>query len=496
MTFHSVVDRFMAHALERPDRPALFAGSRSLSYGELRDAVLTFSQILHDSAGHTLALQLENSIAWVVADLAALNAGVTVVPVPVFFSPTQVAHLLSSASADLLLIPTGVRPGAEWDALEEVSQGATLFRRVAPKLAHGAKVTYTSGSSGEPKGVVLLGTTIDATTDGIVQALTPLNPERHLCMLPLATLLENIAGLYAPLCIGSAIELPTAEQTGLGAASLDIERFGQLLSSSKADTLILVPQLLTAMLTLCELGILDAAHFTFIAVGGGRISRSLLERAAAMHLPVFEGYGLSECCSVLSLNLPGHARPGSVGKLLQHASLRVVHTGEIEVRQPLMEGYLGEPTNKERWYRTGDLGHLDEDGFLFIDGRKRNVFITSYGRNVNPEWMESALTQQVAIEQALAYGEAQPTNLALLWLRFAQTPEQLDAVIRRVNNELPDYAKVHNYRVMEGAPPPDLLTANSRLKRDLALERYHDVIGAHYTNHTSTLHKEHQHAVL
>ncbi|MFT5805062.1 MAG: long-subunit acyl-CoA synthetase (AMP-forming) [Candidatus Paceibacteria bacterium] len=265
-------------------------------------------------------------------------------------------------------------------------------------------------------------------------------------------------------------------------------------NSSQANSIIIVPQLLTALVTLAEFGMLQTASLKMIAVGGGRVSDHLLTRANKLGLPVYQGYGRSECASVLTLNLPSANRPGSVGRALPHAELRINEGGEIEARGSNMLGYLDadalvvdgddDVTEKiqEQWYATGDLGHIDADGFVYVTGRIKHVFITSLGRNVNPEWVESSLTQHPAIAQALVTGEGRDHNLALIWTRFAQTPEDIDQHVALANAELPDYARSHAHIVMDTALAPDLITPNGRLKRQLALAQFQHVINDHYTN--------------
>ncbi|MDP5053463.1 MAG: AMP-binding protein, partial [Congregibacter sp.] len=435
-----------------------------------------------------IGLDMANGISWALVDLAAIAAGVTLIPLPSFFTPAQIDHVINTADIGVILCADDQlsrwKAIDTWAKLAHTPFGIHLFKREGAPVATGlgGKITFTSGSSGQPKGVLLSAGTIAATSIGIVEALAPLGPRQHLCVLPLATLLENVAGLYAPLINGSEVCLPSDAEIGLSGAALDIERFAALLNASQADTMILVPQLLTAVVTLMELGALNMSTFKLIAVGGGRVGRSLHERAQALGLPVFEGYGLSECCSVLTLNLPGAERIGSVGRLLNHTALRISDAGEIQVKTPQMEGYIGEEATKPGWYATGDLGHLDNDGYLYIDGRARNVFITAFGRNVNPEWPEAALTQHAAIGQALVYGEAQDHNLGLLWLRFAQTDEQIAALMSAANAELPDYAQIHQWLVISENLPGELQTANGRLKRDAAIAYYGELIESHYHN--------------
>jgi long-subunit acyl-CoA synthetase (AMP-forming) len=292
--------------------------------------------------------------------------------------------------------------------------------------------------------------------------------DRHLCVLPLATLLENIAGIYTPLLAGARIELRRMADIGLqGASGLDLPRLlGQVLSLAPTS-LILVPQLLMALVGAAERGMALPASLRFVAVGGGRVAPQLLQRAEALGLPVFEGYGLSECASVVCLNTPQARRLGAVGRPLPHLQVSLAEDGEVLVRGARMLGYLGEPAIGDDWLATGDLGHFEE-GFLVLHGRKKHQFITAFGRNVNPEWVEAELTQQAPIAQAWFHGEALPGNLAVLVPRHeAVSDAEIRAAVARVNATLPDYARVGQWLRADQAfsPANGLATANGRLRR-------------------------------
>lgn len=479
------------HAKDRPSAAALRDSRLTLTYGALNGLVSDHAAELDTTGARRILLDADNGIPWAVADLAAMTAGASLTPIPGFFSSQQVDHVARETGAELVLASEErVHRWAANEAWEPLDLSGRLraYRRRGSASGTNSpdpgasKITFTSGSTGTPRGVVLDNEVIARSSAAIVSRLAPLAPQEHLSVLPLATLLENIAGLYAPLIHGSAVHLPSEEETGLGGAALDTQRFCTLIERSRADTMILVPQLLTALVTLAELELVALPTFRLIAVGGGRVSRGLLERASQLGLPVCEGYGLSEACSVLTLNLPGDQRVGSVGRPLPHARLRVNDEGEIEVREPLMEGYLtaGTTPTRHSWYATGDLGHFDEDGFLYIDGRRRNVFITAFGRNVNPEWPEAALTQHAAIGQALVVGEGRTHNLALLWLRFELPDDAIQDIVDRANAELPDYAGIHRWVTVAEALADSLQTDNGRLRRDAVLERYAAVIDAHY----------------
>jgi long-subunit acyl-CoA synthetase (AMP-forming) len=285
--------------------------------------------------------------------------------------------------------------------------------------------------------------------------------------------------VYAPLLAGAVVEMLPMEEIGFsGASQFDVQRFLAALQRSQPNSLILVPQLLLMLVTAAEQGAALPASLRFIAVGGGRVAPALLRRAERLGLPVYEGYGLSECASVVCLNTPGARRIGSVGRPLPHVEVRIGATGAVLVRGPRMLAYLGEVPLQDEWLDSGDLGHF-EDGFLILHGRRKHQFITAYGRNVNPEWVESELVQQSPIAQAWLHGEALPANVAVLVPRRADLPDSaLQAAVEAVNRELPDYARIHRWLRADEAftPGNGFATANGRLRREALLARYRDAI--------------------
>ena len=212
-----------------------------------------------------------------------------------------------------------------------------------------------------------------------------------------------------------------------------------------------------------------------VAVGGAAVSTDLLLRAAAAGLPVFEGYGLSECASVVCLNTPAARRVGSVGRPLPHARVRVDGGGQIHVAGTTMHGYLGDGARRAgEELATGDLGEIDADGFVYVRGRMRNVYITSYGRNVAPEWVEREIVQHPGIRGVMVHGEARPYAVALVSVAEGATAAGIDRGIAAANTRLPEYAQVRRW----ARSPEDfsfengLLTANGRLRRTAILERH------------------------
>jgi long-chain acyl-CoA synthetase len=212
----------------------------------------------------------------------------------------------------------------------------------------------------------------------------------------------------------------------------------------RPHSLILLPQMLRAWCGyLVQTRQRAPDSLKLVAVGGAPAGAWLIDAAMSLGIPACEGYGLSEGCSVQTLGLPGAQRPGSVGRVLPHARLRVAADGEIEIAGSLFSGYLGAPTPVPSWWPTGDLGTIDGDGFVHVRGRKKDVLITGFGRNVSPEWIETALRSHPAVLQSVVLGEGEATLSAVLWPASAAVDDDtLHAAVVAANAALPDYARI------------------------------------------------------
>lgn len=480
-------DTIQRIAEETPERTALVSGSGSYSYRSLMEAVRTLADALVRQGRRRIGLCGDNTPAWVMADLACQVAGVVCVPVPSFFSTTQVSHLVQQAGLDALLWPdtdlarTSLGQGVWMERLADSQESIDL-------PAGTSKVTFTSGSTGTPRGVCLSLAQMLATAEALRQRLAPLGINEHLCLLPLATLLENIAGVYLPLTMGATLRVePLASLGLLGSSGVDARTLVAALNRWQPESLILVPELARVLLDAVEADWLVPDRFRFIAVGGGKVAASLLSRAQDLGLPLYEGYGLSECGSVVALNVPGDNRPGAAGRPLGHVQVRVNAARHIEVRGLSHLGYLGDRQVTQEWLDTGDLGHLDREGFLHVDGRFKNLIITGFGRNISPEWLEAELVHGLGVHQAVVFGDGAPRPSALVAVAPGQSPSVMDERLRGLNDRLPDYARLDTlYQLHHPLSASDgYLTANGRPVRDRIQADLPAIIAGSYPIHTN-----------
>ncbi len=527
----------------------------SLTYDELQRTLALLHQTLHTWQGKRVALYAHNEIDWVILDLALSTIGAVVVPIPLFFSASQVAHLLQDAQIELVYIGAGltlpaihdvdsvnnwvVAKTAEVDTvkLEHAAHIAgkfyqlnndaayTLTSQASATASEFCKVTYTSGSTGMPKGVCLGQDTLMRIVESLAEALAetltddaanPLditditNNFGHLSVLPFATLLENVAGVYVSLYMGRTLVIGKIGQFGLlSNQAFDAKRLITTVQTHRIASVILLPQMLKAICEYLTANESPHAHTSassnhansnyianvalpslrFMAVGGGKVSPNLLQDAKALNLPVYEGYGLSECGSVVSLNTPKAKREGSVGKPMPHASVSIAASGEVMVKGNAMQGYINHDTSSNNKgngvIATGDIGYVDNDGYLYITGRRKNVLISSFGRNISPEWVEAQLLTQPIIYQAAVLGDGEPSLSAVIVANpneVARNRSDLQLAIKHaietVNQALPDYARIKHWHLEKRSFSTDngLLTDNGKLRRPQIFTTYQSVL--------------------
>lgn len=493
-----------------PQSIAISDGHIDITYSSLSRHIIELSKQLSANNIQCLGLHLDNGLSWILLDLACMAVNIVCVPLPHFFSPEQLQHCCAQANIDTIISDQPENIALSNNNYQKSSsrflQGLDkihVFKRIKTgadtlseeikkwNIENVAKITFTSGTTGNPKGVRLSSKTLTDVAESLARVLAEVDTGKHVCLLPLSTLLENVAGVYRTLLAGDCCIAPPLNEIGLASVtSCNSRQLVESFNRYEPKSAILIPQLLDVIVSQTEQGVRFTDSINFLAVGGAHVPRYLIERAQKLKLPVYQGYGLSECGSVVTLNLPGASKIDSVGKCLPGLSASIKN-GEIVIHNRIFNGYLNQPRMDLNDVRTGDIGFLDDEGYLYITGRRKNLIISSFGRNISPEWVETKLLGSPNIQQCILIGNDRPFCVALIVPAKNQHTPSIDIEndINRINNELPEYARIKAWSLVEQPfnEGDGLMTANGRLRRSQIAERYADRLDALYESHCETI---------
>jgi long-chain acyl-CoA synthetase len=228
--------------------------------------------------------------------------------------------------------------------------------------------------------------------------------------------------------------------------------------------------------------------------GGAPLAKEIIEFFHALDILILEGYGLTECTTAATVNMPTAFRFGTVGPAIPGTELRIADDGEVLIRSDtVFAGYFkDEEATREvlagdGWLRSGDLGHLDGEGFLVITDRKKDILVTAGGKNVSPQNLENALKTNPLVSQALVVGDRRPYVAALITLVEGASRDEAEPEIARavddVNRDLSRFEQIKRFSILprDFSADEDELTPTLKLKRRVCEEHFAAEIEALYS---------------
>ncbi len=410
---------------------------------------------------------------------------------------------------------------------------------------HLATVIYTSGTTGPPKGVMLSHRNFLINCWDAKHAIDLRPDDVSLSFLPLSHVFERTAGYYFPIMVGSTIAYAESMNTvpenllevkptvassvprlyeKIHEKIMDKIRNAPPLRKKLANWAIKVgyrtapyrlvhkslPALLAIQYKIAKLLIFNklqkqlGGRMRFFISGGAPLSKQIAEFFYAAGVVILEGYGLTETSPVIAVNRLDRLKFGTVGIPFDHVEVRIADDGEIAARGPsIMKGYYKDDTAtneviRDGWFYTGDIGQIDSEGFLSITDRKKDLIVTSGGKNIAPQNIENSLTRHPLIQQAVILGDRYNFLTALIVPKFENLAKQLgkDEVskraliavpeayrliaeaIREQTLELPNYEKVKTFRMLdeEFSQEKGELTPTLKVKRKIVADRYRQLI--------------------
>lgn len=436
----AISDQFRAIARERAEQVVIFDGDREWTFAELdqaSDAVGAYLTAEGVRPGDRIGLYCPNGAELVVAYLAILKAGATVVPLNLMLNPREIAFILGDCGAVGLVwhnafaesaakvraavpglrlsisVAAGERAdGPALEALMAREPGSPpMTPEPAPELA---VILYTSGTTGRPKGAMLTHANLLANTGAVAQALGLVaGRDRLLVVLPMFHAFAATVGVLTPLLHGlSLISVTRFDPKAVTAA---VARHG-------ATVFLGVPSMYSVLLRLDDEAVAGWRKVRFGVSGGAAMPQAVMAAfEARFGFPILEGDGPTECSPVTSVNpAAGPRKLGSIGLPVPGVEMRVAGSdgaslpdgehGEVCVRGPnVMKGYWGMEAETcasffGDWFRTGDLGYRDADGYFYLVDRIKDLIIVN-GMNVYPRVIEEVLHRHPAVAEAAVVGE-------------------------------------------------------------------------------------------
>jgi long-chain acyl-CoA synthetase len=406
-------------AAERPEALAVSDDVVDLTNAEFLASVRRAGAVLAERGvgpGDVVAVMLPNTAAFVVSLFAAWRLGAAVTPINPSLSPPEVSYQLADAGATVLIADTAPDverslPVLTTEMLTHGDPGPTGHAPCSDTTAM-ALLIYTSGTTGRPKGVMLDHANLEAMCHSVIEAFSLTGDDRSLLILPLFHVNGIVIGTLCPLLAGGSSTV---------AGRFDPAGFFPRVEQSGATYFSAVPTIYTMLCGLPPDRRPDTSSVRFAICGAAPASAELLERfEMRFGIPVIEGYGLSEGTCASTVNpLYGKRKPGTVGLALPGQTVRVIDAagtpaadgqpGEVVIKGPnVMRGYLNRPdetaqTLVDGWLHTGDVGRFDEDGYLVLVGRDKDMIIRG-GENIYPREIEVVVHQLPQIAEAAVVG--------------------------------------------------------------------------------------------
>ena len=494
------INHFLEEAAHRfGGRPALLFKPgfryRTWSYRALWDDAQRVAALLQSRGigkGDRVILWGPNAPQWVLAFFGCLRAGAIVVPLDLRSTPEFVHQVISKTAPVLAFISRFTPQGHTrlevsallFEDLEQLIYDLPLPREVALTGDDIAEIMFTSGTTGDAKGVLLSHRNLLANLQSVQQVIPGSPSFRMLSLLPLSHMFEQMGSLFSGLGCGASITFVTSRQPAL---------LLKMMQERKITMMLLVPQALDLFMKGIEREVVNqgkerlwgqslklarrlpmalrrvlfhkvharfGGHLEIVVSGGAALDQSLGEKWNLLGISVLQGYGATEASPVISCHAMTDARFDSVGRPLPGVEVRIADDGEIQVRGPnITQGYWNAPEQTAaafagEWYKTGDMGHLDEAGYLHIRGRIKEMIVLANGQNVFPEDIEAVLKNDPAVTDATVVGLRQGQDTQVHAVFLLEEPDRASAIVAHANPDLAEHQQIRGFTIWPEADFP------------------------------------------
>ena len=489
-------------------------------------------------AGDRILLLSENRPEWLIADLAIMNAGGITVPIFTTYAERDYEYILNDCSPSLVIVSNDIQfekikkfiDNKKIISFEKIKTFSTTFesifnekyeKEINNKLSRKlpACIIYTSGTSGNPKGVILSHGGILSNCEGALELLQPLIKKKEptfLTWLPLSHsyehtvqmiqiligakvfYAENLEKLISNMGIAkptimtavprfyqnlfTKININFEKQKGLKklliSKTLDLGK--KMLNKNEMTFFEKIQNFICQILVRKKIRNQFGGNLQAFVSGGGALDKNVGEFLNAIGLPTLQGYGLTETSPVVSCNLPNLVKVDTVGPPFRNNEVRIASDGEILIRgENVMLGYWNqkeatEEVLKNGWLHTGDIGVIDNNGNLKITDRKKDIIVNLGGDNISPSKIENILCLNELIKQSFVYGDKKNYLVALIVTDKEIYKEKIQKILENINKNLTLIEKIKKFVLIheEFTINNGMLTPTLKLKRKEIIKNY------------------------
>jgi len=528
---------------KRPFLKWLKPGKPTYSWGDIKERIFKLSSKIKSliREGDRCLILSENRPYWLISDLAVMNAGGISVPIFTTYSSNDYEYILNDCKPSLIIVSNNDQfkkikkhvnlSEQKLISFEEIDADSLLIQNILEnknykkeinnKLKRNmpACIIYTSGTSGNPKGVILSHGGILSNCEGAVELLETLTKKKDpifLTWLPLSHSYEHTVQ-FIQIIVGAKVfyaesleklisnmgvakptimtAVPRFYQNLFTKININFEKQKGLKRKLINQTLELGKKVLKKeqlsfsekiVNFLCEKLVRKKISSQFggnlqaFVSGGGALDQNIGEFLNAIGLPTLQGYGLTEASPVVSCNLPDLVKVESVGPPFRTNKVKIADDGEILIKgENVMLGYwnLKEETKnviKDGWLHTGDIGELDQNNYLKITDRKKDIIVNLGGDNISPSKVENILCLNELIKQSFVYGDKKNYLVAIIVTEKDINKEKIKLLIENTNKSLTLIEKIKKFVLIheEFTIENGMLTPTLKLKRKEIIKNY------------------------